>query len=129
MRYLFVLYIFFLSSNVLAQIWYPVVESEDGATYSYDSSSIKREGDIVAYWELVDYSEPLKSGNLVVSSAKTKVIQDCKNDRFKIADLIDYDGRKGMGNIVNVEMARQTNWYKGTPESINEAMKNIVCNR
>ena len=95
--------------------------------YSYDSSSVKKDGDIVTYWELVDYSTPLKSGNLLVVSSKTKVIQDCKNNRFKISDLMDYDGHKGMGNIVNVELVRKTDWYQGQEGSVNDVMMKLVC--
>jgi hypothetical protein len=126
MKYFFPIFLL-LATSSFAQIWEPVVESENQVTYSYDSSTVKREGDIVTYWELVDYSKPLKSGNLMVISSKSKIIQDCKNNRFKVADLIDYDGHKGMGNIVNIELARTTNWYQGTPESVNEALKDKVC--
>ena len=116
-----------VSLNAYGQHWEPIAQTDDGAVYSYDSASVKKDGDTVTYWELVDYSAPLKSGGLAVVSSKTKVIQDCKNNRFKVADLIDYDGHKGMGNIVNIELARQTNWYQSTPESVNEVLKNTVC--
>lgn len=115
------------SFNTYAQLWDPVVESESNTVYSYDSSSVKRDGDIVTYWELVDYGTPLKSGSLVVVSSKTMVIQDCKNNKFKVSTLMDYDGHKGMGHIVNVELFRTTNWYEGTPDSVNEVMKQQVC--
>ena len=127
MNRLISLSLFILSSQAFGQIWDPVAQTDDGTVYSYDSASVKKDGDTVTYWELVDYSVPLKSGGLALVSSKTKVIQDCKNNRFKVADLIDYDGHKGMGNIVNIELARQTNWYQGTPESVNEALKNTVC--
>ena len=119
--------LFILANYAFGQIWDPVIQGDNGTVYSYDSVSVKREGDTVTYWELVDYSAPLKSGSLTVVSSKTKVIQDCKNNRFKVAELIDYDGHKGTGNIVNIELARQTNWYQGTPESVNEVLKNKVC--
>jgi len=108
-------------------MWEPIVESETNTVYSFDPSSVKREGDMVTYWELVDYKTPLKSGNLVVVSSKSKVIQDCKNNRYKVSDLIDYDGHGGNGNIVSVTMNSETNWYKGTPDSVNEVLKNRLC--
>lgn len=116
-----------ISSLVYSQVWEPLVESENGTKYSYDSSSVKREGDIVTYWELVDYKIPLKSKNLTVTSSKTKIIQDCKNNRFKVSDLIDYDSHEGMGKIVNIEIVRQTNWYENKPESINDVFRELVC--
>jgi len=116
-----------ISTSSYGQLWETVVESETNTVYSIDSSSVKREGDIVTYWELVDYKTPLKSGNLVVVSSKSKVIQDCKNNRFKVSDLIDYDGHNGMGNVVNVTMVSVTDWYKGTPDSVNSLLKERVC--
>ena len=116
-----------MSSYTYGQIWEPIVESESNTVYYIDSSSIKREGDIVSYWELSDYSTPLKDGNLVVVSSKSKIFQDCKNNRYKVGDLIDYDGHKGMGNIVNVTMGSVTDWYKGTTDSVNELLKKRLC--
>ena len=117
----------FFSLRAYGQLWQPVVESDDGSVYSYDPATVKREGDIVTYWELSDYSKPLKSGHLIVASSKSKIIQDCKNNRYKVGDLIDYDGHKGAGNIVNVAMVTETNWYKGGEGSVNEVMKDLVC--
>jgi len=118
-----------LSNSAFSQIWVPVIESENNAVYSYDPISVKREGDIVTYWELSDYSTPLKSGQLQVVSSKSKMIQDCKNNRYKVGDLIDYDGHNGTGNIVNVAMVTETNWYQGGSGSVNEVMKDMVCNK
>ena len=115
------------SFNVYGQIWEPIVESDKKIVYSYDSTSIKRDGDIVTYWELVDYPTPWISGNKTIVSSKTKVIQDCKNNRFKISDLMDYDGHKGMGNIVNVELVRKTDWFNGVEGTVNHVMMKLVC--
>jgi hypothetical protein len=128
MKHLFLLTLV-ISVNIYGQVWEPVVESETGTRYSYDSSSLKREGDIVTYWELVDYKNPLKSKDLVVTSSKTKIIQDCKNNRFKVSDLIDYDSHGGTGKIVNIEMIRQTDWYYGKSESINDVFMKLVCKK
>jgi len=123
-----ILTLFFLMSNsTFGQVWEPVIESENNTVYSYDPTSVKRDGDVVTYWELSDYSTPLKSGKLVVVSSKSKVIQDCKNNRYKVGDHIDYDGHKGTGNIVNVAMVTETNWYSGQMGSVNEIMRDKVC--
>ncbi len=127
MKHIFILMCIFFSLRAYGQLWQPVVESDDGSVYSYDPATVKREGDIVTYWELSDYSKPLKSGHLIVASSKSKIIQDCKNNRYKVGDLMDYDGHKGAGNIVNVVMVTETNWYKGGEGSVNEVMKDLVC--
>lgn len=121
--------IFLIPNLSYGQVWEPVVESETGTRYSYDSSSLRREGDIVTYWELVDYKNPLKSKDLVVTSSKSKIIQDCKNNRFKVSDLIDYDGRNGTGNIVNIELIRMTDWYQGVSDSVNDVFMKLVCKK
>ena len=126
MKKLFFLLIL-ISTSSYGQLWEPVVENDDGSVYSYDPTTVKREGDIVTYWELSDFSKPLKYGHLMVASSKSKIIQDCKNNRYKVGDLMDYDGHKGTGNIINVAMVTETNWYKGGDGSVNEVMKNLVC--
>lgn len=129
MKLIFFVLTILMTSYVNGQIWEPVVESETGTRYSYDSFSLKRDGDIVTYWELVDYKNPLKSKDLVVTSSKSKIIQDCKNNRFKVSDLIDYDGLNGTGNIVNIELTRLTDWYQGTPDSVNDVFRKLVCKK
>jgi hypothetical protein len=116
-----------LSSQAFGQIWEPVVESEEKSVYYYDPTTVKREGDIVTYWELSNYGVPLKSGSVTVISSKSKVIQDCKNGRYRIADLIDYDGPSGQGNIIYVAMLTMTNWYSSPVGSVNDAMRSKVC--
>jgi hypothetical protein len=125
-KLLFILFLF-IASPAYSQLWEAVTSSDGQNIYSYDPASIKREGDIVTYWELVDYSIPWKSGNLTIVSSKTKVVQDCKNNKYKISDLIDYDARKGKGNIVNVEMQRQTDWYQGAEGTVTDEMMKLVC--
>lgn len=127
MRYLISIIFFFFSAYSYGQIWESIVQSDTKVVYSYDSTSIKRDGDIVTYWELVDYPTPWISGNKTIVSSKTKVIQDCKNNRFKISDLMDYDGHKGMGNIVNVELVRKTDWFYGKEGTVNDVMMKLVC--
>jgi hypothetical protein len=127
MTRLFLILFLACSFNVYGQIWEPIVESDKKIVYSYDSTSVKRDGDIVTYWELVDYPTPWISGNKTIVSSKTKVIQDCKNNRFKISDLMDYDGHKGMGNIVNVELVRKTDWFYGEEGTVNDVMMKLVC--
>ena len=117
----------FVSLNSYAQLWEPVVQFESLTTYSYDPLSVKREGDIVNYWELVDYEKPLNSGVLLVASSKTMVIQDCINNKFRVATLMDFDGHKGMGKIINVELFRTAKWYESTTGSVNEVLKKLVC--
>jgi outer membrane lipoprotein-sorting protein len=116
-----------IASPAYSQLWEAVTSSDGQTIYSYDPASLKREGDIVTYWELVDYSTPWKSGNLTIVSSKTKIVQDCKNNKFKISDLIDYDGRKGKGNIVNVEMQRKTDWFHSSEGTVNDEMMKLVC--
>ena len=116
-----------LSLNAYGQAWEPIVESETQVEYSYDPSSVKREGNSVTYWELSDYKNPLRDGNLIIMSIASKVVQDCKNSRYKVTDMIQYDGHKGMGNVVNVVMSTQTNWYTSVSESVNSAMQQLVC--
>lgn len=119
----------FVPSVLFAQNWKTVTQSETGTRYSYDPASLKREGEIVIYWELVDYKNPLNSQDLVIASSKSKIIQDCKNNRFKVSELIDYDSQEGMGKIVNIELIRTTDWYQGVPDTVNDVFMKLVCKK
>jgi len=127
MSRLFIFLSLICSFNVYGQVWETVVETDDHTMYSYDASLIKRDGDIVTFWELVDYKTSIKSGKSIVLSTKTKIIQDCKNNRFKVSDMIEFDGHNGLGSMVNVTVGSNTNWYTTKPDSINEVLKEWVC--
>lgn len=120
-------FLFAFSSHAFSQMWEAIVESETNSVYSYDPVTIVREGDIVTYWELSNYGTPLKVGDLIIVSSKSKVTQDCKNNTYRIGDIIDYDGHNGQGNVVNIAMLTMTNWYSSFPGTVNEVMRTKVC--
>jgi len=127
-KFFFLILSFSITSLVFGQEWIPIVESRTKDTYSYDLSTIVRDGDIVTFWELIDFKTPIKVNNTVVVSSKTKMIQNCRNNEFKISDFIQYDGHNGNGNIVNIELVKTTDWLEGLPGSVNLVIKNKVCN-
>lgn len=122
------LIIMIIASFAYGQVWYPAILSENNNTYFYDPNSIRRSGDVVTYWEMVDYAKPLIVGTLAIASTRSKVAQNCQNRSFIVTDLIDYDGPRGAGNIVNIELARTSTWRDVPPGSVGEGLIQKVCN-
>jgi len=73
----FIAAIFLLATlNANAELWNAVVVSETGTTFFYDPTSIIRDGNMVKYWELENYPEPMVGCNYNLLSSKNQMLFD-----------------------------------------------------
>ena len=119
--------IFTISLNVCAEQWDSIVESETGAVYFYDPTTVKREANTVKYWELVNFKNPLKAGNIVVYSSKTHILADCDGGRYQNLKIVDYEFIFGKGRIVDLDLTGSSSWYQIKEGSVNAAIQNKLC--
>jgi hypothetical protein len=116
-----------LSSSCFAEQWDSVVSNDSDSVYFYDPNTVKRNGDLVQYWELTNYTNKLKVGTTIVSSSKTLIEVDCKNSKYRTIRVIDYDKDFGKGNIVNTGVTQHTKWFPSPKESVSSEMELKVC--
>ena len=111
----------FTTLNVHAE-WLLIVESENGHKYYVETDSVKYNGKLVSYWQLDDYLNKEKH-----TSTKNKKQNNCTTDEFKIDSQIDYSGKMGGGDVI--EMKQGGPWKPIVPETVGEILHKFVCNK
>jgi len=124
----FIAAIFLLATlNANAELWNAVVVSETGTTFFYDPTSIIRDGNMVKYWELENYPEPLVAGNIILLSSKIQMLVDCQNKKYKNLNIFDYSKSFATGDLVKIDLTGNSPWNPITPGSVDNALFDFVC--
>lgn len=120
-------FLMLLSLTCFGEQWDSVVSNDNDTVFFFDPNSVKKNGDLVQYWELTNFKEKLKSGRIVVSSSKSLVEVDCKNNRYRNIQVIDYEREFGLGGIVNVDISSNEKWNSSPKESVSSVMERKMC--
>ena len=97
-------YFIFLFPSFLFADWFQIFSVDKGDLY-IDTSSIKRNGNIIVFDQLVNYKKSQKNGML---SLKTITEINCLNLQSRDLDYKVYKKKMALGN----------NFYKGKPKKI-----------
>lgn len=116
-----------LSLNCLGEQWNSVVMNDNNSVYFYDPNTVKRNGDIVQYWELSNYKEGITDGKVVVLSSKSLVEVDCSKNKYRTLRVIDYDKHSGQGNILNISLNEQSNWSSSPMGTVSSVIEGKMC--
>jgi hypothetical protein len=106
--------------------WTKVDESISGISYYLDFDRIRKHGEYVYYWELVDYLKPTKYGKL---SGKTYYQGDCKLFRDKGLSFSFYKEPMGRGTPATSSNVPAKDWYYPPPNSVSETTLKRVCSQ
>ena len=79
--------------------WKKVHEGKVFAEY-FELDTVKKIGNIIHIWSLIDYKEPQNNGNL---STKYYSIYDCEKKKYKVLSIIEYKTNLGRGRNFRYE--------------------------
>ena len=123
------LYLYFFSFSYCYGKWQVFREHKTFTEY-FEMESIKKIDDIIYIWSMFDYKIAQKKGKL---STKFYTKYDCKNKRFKVITIIDYNTNMGRGRTFEYKKNLNTesdnpDWFY--PELMSENYEKIkfVCN-
>ena len=107
--------------------WTKVNDSVDFTSYM-DKKTIKRNGNTVKIWQLLDYKTPqeLKSGKY-----KSSVIlfeYDCKEEQRRILSLVEYEDQMGIGKPI-LTIDEYDKWTYVKPNTHDFIMMKFLCNK
>ncbi len=94
-----------------------------------DVDTIRREGNLVSMWQLINFTA--MQGNRKTSrflSTKTYKQFDCVEHRVRLLAFSEFSHRMGTGQR-NDGLVDTDNWLSIEPESINQALWEIACNK
>ena len=104
--------------------WKKIGKNSDGDVGYIDLSSIKKVGNKVYYFDLLDYVTPTDQGHL---SGKTYKEVNCLDLSFRY--LKDFYYLEPMGNgKVDIINDKVSEWHNNTKGSLGERVRQFVCN-
>ena len=129
MKKLVVLLLLMVSTSVFAE-WTEVGGNDDAGLTTYvDYGTIKRKGNKVKMWSLLDLKTVQEVAGKKYLSVMSRNEYDCEEETSRMLDFYEYSGNMRNGEIV----WSSTNIKKETvsiiPESIDEGNFNIACGK
>jgi hypothetical protein len=120
-----------LNSGSLCAEWVGV-EKDDFSpglqTVYIDTDSIRREGNLVTLWQLIDFKwmQGSARGPARFMSTKTHKQFDCAGMRVRLLAFTEFSRSMGTGISVDGHVD-SANWLPVEPDSMNHALWEVVC--
>lgn len=117
----------FASSSAAA--WVEAGSSETGAIYYADPGTVRRAGNRVRMWNLVDYKTArISSNGTRYRSMKAHVEYDCKDERLRTIYYSDHSGNMAGGKSVYSD-DDPTKWSPVPRATVQEDLWEIACGK
>ena len=113
-----------ISAPALAE-WTSVGGTDDFDNYA-DLATIRKKGDTVKMWVLIDFKTAQRIGRKTRLSSKRQDECDCDGERSRTLYFSWHSGNMGGGNVVHSN-ASPSEWQPVAPESIDEGLWKIAC--
>ncbi len=99
-------------------------------TVYVDPGSIRREGNLVTIWQLIDFTwmQGNPRGPTRFLSTKTQKQFDCAGKRLRLLAFTEFSHHMGTG-IATHGYVDKDNWLPVEPESINQALREVACGK
>ena len=99
-------------------------------TVYVDPDSIRREGNLVTLWQLIDFKwmQGNPRGTSRFLSTKTHKQFDCSEKRLRLLAFTEFSRRMGTG-IRDDGYVDKGNWIPVEPESMNHALWEVACGK
>lgn len=93
-----------------------------------DKATIRRDGNFVKMWDLLDYKRVKVIGGKSDLSQRTQKEYDCKEEKVRILVLTSFSGQMGNGTI-NYDDSNTEKWRPVAPGTVNETLWKIACGK
>ena len=106
--------------------WEHVVQDEDGARFLIDYQTIRKDGNKVKFWQLVNYQKPGTFGEVKYVSTRSRQEYDCKQEQKRVLTFAAFDTWNANGKAV-FTLEETGNWTEIPPETIVWEIMKKVC--
>lgn len=108
-----------------------VLGETDGSTHYVDPTTIRKAGNKVTMWDLVDYKKimGIEERGIKYLSAKMQYEYDCKEEQMKGLAVSFFSKSMGAGQDVLPRFTSPTEWMAIEPGSIGEIKWKIACGK
>lgn len=105
--------------------WEHVVQDEDGARFLIDYQTIRKDGNKVKFWQLVNYPKPVTLGEVKYLSTRSRQEYDCKQEQKRVLTVTAFDNWNADGQAVIKEETGK--WQEIPPETVVWEIMKKVC--
>jgi hypothetical protein len=130
---IFVAGLLVIISNGANAEWTQVGGSSDGDITTYvDLSTIKKSGNTVKIWRMLDSKtiERIDSSDPGHLSTQSRIEYDCQEETSTILSLIEFSGNMGKGSIIYSFTNKNPNDKQQIrPQSLNRTILEIACGK
>lgn len=93
-----------------------------------DKNSIKKTGEVVSMWAVVNLNKSISNQKGKINSSKIKLLIDCSKGKFKIVELSTYSEDMGKGILItNEEIPKDNDWENIYRNGFGYDILNYVC--
>ncbi len=122
----FALLLAVVSGNAAAE-WVQVGSNATTTAYA-DPATIRRAGDTVKMWDLLDFKAALEIHKKQYLSQKSQTEHDCKEEQSRILYVTAHSENMGAGVVVNSESG-PGKWLPISPGSIRQSLWDFACRK
>lgn len=107
-----------------------VVDKDDHHEYAVyiDPDTIRRNGEVVQMWALLDFETTQTKPSLPFLSVKARREIDCTEERIRLLAVMAFSGNMGSGEVVYRYSDSNDQGISIEPGSVAESLWTLVCN-
>jgi len=127
MKYLFVL---LLLVNFPARAnWEWVSENENGVNFFVDFRTLRKDGNRVKFWRIMNYPTPINLKGQSIFSMRSRYEVDCKEDTYRTLTVTAFSQKDARGTDLGTETYGEfdSKWEHIVPTSSMFTVLNRVC--
>lgn len=115
-----------LSAGSAYAEWVTVRHTQAEPTHYVDSDTIRRNGAVVKWWELLDYKTVQSVAGASFLSVKIQREFDCAEEQTRTLAMTEFSGNMGRGTVVYSDVTADK-WEPVQPDSIGYTLWKIAC--
>jgi hypothetical protein len=124
----FLITLLVLSSGPACAEWVRALNNQTDPTLYVDSDTIRRDGTVVKWWELLDYKTVQTVAGISFLSMKVLREYDCAGEQIRVLAMADFSDNMATGRVVFSDFT-QSNWVPVQPESKGQALWKAACGK
>ena len=102
------------------------LNNQTDPTLYVDSDTIRRNGTVVKWWELLDYKTVQTVAGISFLSMTVQREYDCAGEQIRVLAMTDFSGNMANGKVVFSDFT-PSNWVPVQPESMGQTLWKAAC--
>lgn len=124
----FLITLLVLSSGPVYAEWVNALKNQTDPTLYVDSDTIRRDGTVVKWWELLDYKTVQTVAGISFLSMKVLREYDCAGEQIRVLAMADFSSNMATGTVVFSDFT-QSNWVPVQPGGMGQALWKAACGK